>query len=132
MFWAIFPTLFLSTNYTGEQNKKKWNGAWDILTDSSCLGSPNTQMNTRLAQSGQIFPQIRFFRPFFRYMAIFCEFFFDLFVAFMEVKTTVLISRFQCKNRFEKRSNQARDIFKNVLRLGEPNQTVGWKQFVTD
>ena len=28
----------------------------------------------------------------------------------MVVKTTVLITRFQCKNRFEKRSNLARDI----------------------
>ena len=37
-------------------------GAWDILTDSSSLGSPHTQMNTHLAQSGQIFPQIRFFK----------------------------------------------------------------------
>ena len=34
-------------------------GAWDILTDSSYLGSPHTQMNTHLAQSGQIFPQIQ-------------------------------------------------------------------------
>ena len=50
----------------------------------------------------------------------------------MVLKTTVLITRFQCKNRFEKRSNQARDIFKNVLRLGEPNQTAGWKQFLID
>ena len=36
-------------------------GAMDILTDSSCLGSQHTQMNTCLAQSGQIFPQIRLF-----------------------------------------------------------------------
>ena len=40
----------------------KYFGAWDILTDSSSLGSPNTQMNTHLAQSGRIFPQIRFFK----------------------------------------------------------------------
>ena len=33
---------------------------WDILTDSLCLGSPHTQMNTRFLQSGQIFPQFRF------------------------------------------------------------------------
>ena len=37
-------------------------GAWDILTDSSSLGSPHTRMNTHLAQSGQIFLQIRFFK----------------------------------------------------------------------
>ena len=33
-------------------------GAWDILTDFSHLGSPHTQMNIHLAQSGQNFPQI--------------------------------------------------------------------------
>ena len=37
-------------------------GAWDILTDFSSLGSPHNQMNTHLAQSGQTFPQIRFFK----------------------------------------------------------------------
>ena len=36
-------------------------GALDILTDASYLGSPHTQMNTHLAQSGQIFPQIQIF-----------------------------------------------------------------------
>ena len=40
----------------------KDSGAWDILTDSSSLGSPHTQMNTHLAQLGQIFPQIRLFK----------------------------------------------------------------------
>ena len=60
-------------------------GALDILTDSSCIGSPHTQMNTRLAQLGQIFPQISFFRPFLRYTVKVC---------------IVSISRFQCKNRF--------------------------------
>ena len=50
----------------------------------------------------------------------------------MVLKTIVSISRFQRKNRFEKRTNLARDIFKNVLRLGEPNQTASWKQFLID
>ena len=50
----------------------------------------------------------------------------------MVLKTIVSISRFQRKNRFEKRTNLAQDIFKNVLRLGEPNQTAGWKQFFID
>ena len=34
-------------------------GAPNMLTDSSYLGLPHTQMNTHLVQSGQIFPQIR-------------------------------------------------------------------------
>ena len=76
--------------------------------------------------------KLGFFRPFLRYTAKFCESFFNLFVAFMVLKTIVSISRFQRKNRFEKRTNLARDIFKNVLRLGEPNQTAGWKQFFID
>ena len=51
-------------------------------------------------------------------MAKFCEFFSDLFVAFMVLKTTVLITRFQCKNRFEKRSDQARDINQKLFSTG--------------
>ena len=34
---------------------------WNISTDSTYLGAPHTQMNNRLAQSGQIFSQFRFF-----------------------------------------------------------------------
>ena len=62
--------------------------------------------------------KLGFFRPFLRYIAKFCKFFFDLFVAFMVVKTTVLITRFQCKNRFEKRSNLARDINQKLFSTG--------------
>ena len=36
------------------------------------------------------------------------------------------------KNRVEKLPNLAKDILKNVLRLGEPNQTARWKQFLID
>ena len=50
----------------------------------------------------------------------------------MVVKMNVLISLFQHKNRFEKQTNLALDILKNVLKLGEPNQTAGWKQFLID
>ena len=45
------------------------------------------------------------------------------FVPFIVLKTTVLIPRFQCKNRFEKRTTLARDICKNVFKHGTPNQT---------
>ena len=55
-----------------------------------------------------------------------------MFVAFMVLETIVSISQFQRKNWFEKWSNLAKDIFKNVLRLGKPNQTAGWKQFLID
>ena len=74
--------------------------------------------------------KLGFFRPFLRYRAELCKKNFNLFVAFMVVKMTVLISRFQHKNRFYKRTNLAQDIFKNVLRLGEPNQTAALKQFL--
>ena len=45
------------------------------------------------------------------------------FVPFIVLKTTVSIPRFQCKNRFEKRTTLARDICKNVFKHGTPNQT---------
>ena len=75
-------------------------------------------MNTRLAQSGQIFPQIRFFKAIFEVNGQILWIFSDLFVAFMVLKTTVLITRFQCKNRFEKRSNLAWDINQKLFSTG--------------
>ena len=108
--------------------------AWDILTDSSYLGSPDTQMNTHLAQSGHIFPaNLVFYDKFWDWrpnLVILKKHI--LFVAFMLLKKIVSMSRFQRKNRFEKRTNMARDIFKIVLRLGDPDQTAGWKQFLID
>ena len=50
----------------------------------------------------------------------------------MVLKTIVSISRFQHNIRFDKRTNLAQNIFKIVLRLGKPNQTAGWKQFLID
>ena len=74
-------------------------GAWDILTDSSFLGLPHTEMNAHLAQSVQIFPLIWGFRPFLWKMSKFCRHSFTLCVAFMVFKTTVSISRFQHRYR---------------------------------
>ena len=50
----------------------------------------------------------------------------------MVLKRIIFISRFQRKNQFEKRTNLVQDIFKCVFRLGEPNQTAAWKQFLID
>ena len=51
-------------------------------------------------------------------MAKFCKKNFNLFVAFMVVKTTVLISRFQRKNRFVKRPYIAWDIDEKLFSTG--------------
>ena len=51
-------------------------------------------------------------------MAKFCKKIFNLFVAFMVVKTTVLISRFQRKNRFVKRPYIAWDIDEKLFSTG--------------
>ena len=46
------------------------------------------------------------------------------FVPFIVLTTTVSIPRFQCKNRFEKRTTVGRDTCKNVFKHAMPNQTV--------
>ena len=63
-------------------------------------------------------------------MTKFCNFFPAQNVAFMVLKTTGRISRFQRKNRFEKRCILTRDIYKIVFWLCEPNQTVSQKQIL--
>ena len=77
-----------------------------------------------------IFPhQVRFscnfgfLRRFLRLAGKIFGFLKTLFVPFIVLKTTVSIPRFQCKNRFEKRTTLARDICKNVFKHGPPNQT---------
>ena len=50
----------------------------------------------------------------------------------MVLKMIVSIKWFQHKNRFEKLTNLALDIFKNVFRLGEPNQAANQNQFLID
>ena len=60
---CVFVSVCMSVNSSSIRKKSitlgnKDFGAWDILTDSSYLGSPHTQMNNHLAESGQIFLQI--------------------------------------------------------------------------
>ena len=65
---------------------------WDISTDSTSLGFTDTQMKTCFA------PLAQYFTPFLRKMSKFCHFPLAQNVAFMVLKTTGTISRFQRKN----------------------------------
>ena len=58
--------------------------------------------------------------------------FFAPFVPFIVFKTTVPISRFQRKNRFEKRATLGWDICKNLFLHGTPNQTASQKWFFSN
>ena len=68
------------------------------------------------------YPFCRFFfkfgllRLFLKFMAELCPSFNPLFVAFIVLKMTILISRFHCKNRFEKLSTLTQDIWANIFR----------------
>ena len=89
--------------------------AWDISTDSTLLRVTDTWMKILFAQSGLVFPQFWVFAAIFDdFWKIFINFF-TPFVTFIVLNTTVLISRFQRKNRFEKRTTLGRDIYKNVF-----------------
>ena len=65
--------------------------------------------------------KLGFFRSLFRYTAKFCTQFFNLFVAFMVVKTTVLISRFQPKNWFILLEISIKNCFQPAVWFGSPS-----------
>ena len=93
-------------------------GEWDILTDSTLLGVTDTWMKSGFAQLALVFPQFWVFEAIFD---DFWKFFINIFapfVTFIVLKTTVLISRFQRKNRFEKRTTLGWDIWEKPLLAG--------------
>jgi len=77
---------------------------WDISPDSTLLGVTDTRMSGHFAESGLVFPQFWVFESIFELYLQKINFFFTSFAPFIVLKTTVSISRFQRKNRFEKRA----------------------------
>ena len=98
---------------------EKRKDVWNFSPDSTLLGVTDFSMKILFSQSGQVFQQFWVFEA----HGIFFLFLKTPFVPFIVLKTTVSIPRFQCKNRFEKRTTVGRDICKNVFKHGTPNQT---------
>ena len=97
---------------------KKGDAVWNISPDSILLGVTDTRMNSHFAQSGLVFPQFWVFEAIFKVHGQNSWHFFAPFVPFIVLKTTVLISWFQRKNRFEKRPTLGWDIWEKPLFAG--------------
>ena len=114
------PTL---VNYTGEQikTKKMLSGIFHLIP--LYWGSLIPKWKAFLPNQVQFSRNLGFFRWFLTSMDKIFIIFFTPFLPFIVLKTTVLNTRFQRKNRFEKRTTLGWDICKNVFRHGKPNQT---------
>ena len=111
------------SHYTGEQikTKKMLSGIFHLIP--LYWGSLIPKWKAFLPNQVQFSRNLGFFRWFLTFIYKIFINFFAPFVRFIVLKTFVLNTRFQRKNRFEKRTTLGWDICKNVFQHGMPNQT---------
>ena len=105
--------------YTGEQNRKK-KRCLEFFTWFHSIRSHRFLNENPFFPIRSSFPTILDFWGSWEFYFLFLK---TPFVPFIVLEMTVSIPRFQCKNRFEKRTTLGRDICKNVFKHGTLNQT---------